>query len=84
MATMKRNSANANPVRTMSEALRQIAPYMNLGWQLLATILVSLLIGWGIDSLLQTRPFGLILFAVLGIVAGLYSLFKTANRLTLK
>ncbi len=68
----------------MSEALRQIAPYTHLGWQLFATVALFAAIGWGVDTLLNISPIGIIILSIFGIVIGLYSLLKTAKQMTLK
>lgn len=68
----------------MSEALRQIAPYTHLGWQLFATVALFAAMGWGVDALLNISPFGIIILSIFGIVVGLYSLMKSAKQMTLK
>jgi len=45
-----------------------------LSSELVAGVLVGAVIGWGIDRLLSTSPFGLIVFFLLGFVAGIWIL----------
>jgi F0F1-type ATP synthase assembly protein I len=68
----------------ISEALRQVAPYTHLGWQLFATVALFTAIGWGVDKLLNISPIGIIIFSVGGIVIGLYSMLKSAKDLSEK
>src|ERR1700753_3858696 len=42
-----------------------------LSSELVAGVVVGAVIGWGFDRLLSTSPFGLIVFFLLGFVAGL-------------
>jgi ATP synthase protein I len=40
---------------------------------------VGALIGWGFDHLLSTSPFGLIAFVLLGFVAGVVNVIRSAG-----
>jgi ATP synthase protein I len=50
-----------------------------LSSELVAGVVVGAAIGWGIDHLLSTSPFGLIVFFLLGFVAGLVNLVRSAG-----
>jgi ATP synthase protein I len=50
-----------------------------LSSELIAGVVVGAAIGWGFDKLLSTSPFGLIVFFLLGFVAGLINLVRTAG-----
>jgi ATP synthase protein I len=50
-----------------------------LSSELVAGVVVGAAIGWGIDRLLSTSPFGFIVFFLLGFVAGLINLVRTAG-----
>jgi ATP synthase protein I len=50
-----------------------------LSSELVASVVAGALIGWGIDRLLPTSPFGLIVFFLLGFVAGVYNLVRSAG-----
>jgi F0F1-type ATP synthase assembly protein I len=54
------------------ETIRRVARYTNLGWTLVASIVLGLLAGWWADARFGTEPWLLILGACLGIVVGLY------------
>jgi ATP synthase protein I len=46
---------------------------------LVAGVVVGAVIGWGFDRLLSTSPFGLIVFFLLGFVAGVVNLVRAAG-----
>jgi ATP synthase protein I len=50
-----------------------------LSSELVAGVVVGAAIGWGIDHWLSTSPFGLIVFFLLGFVAGLVNLVRSAG-----
>ena len=77
---MKSNKTTT--AQMMSEALRQVAPYTHLGWQLCATVMLFAAIGWGIDKLLNSSPAAIIILSLIGIAVGLYSVLKSAKNLS--
>jgi len=50
-----------------------------LSSELIASVLVGALIGWAIDRLLSTSPFGLIVFFLLGFAAGIVNVVRSAS-----
>lgn len=50
-----------------------------LSSELIAGVLVGAAIGWGIDRLFSTSPWGLIVFFLLGFVAGVMNVMRTAG-----
>jgi len=50
-----------------------------LSSELIAGVLVGALIGWGFDHLLSTSPFGFITFILLGFVAGVVNVIRSAG-----
>jgi ATP synthase protein I len=50
-----------------------------LSSELIAGVVVGALIGWGFDRLLSTSPFGLIVFVLLGFVAGVVNVIRSAG-----
>ena len=51
-----------------------------LSSELIAGVVVGAAIGWGFDKLLSTSPFGLIVFFLLGFVAGVVNVLRSARR----
>lgn len=50
-----------------------------LSSELIAGVLVGAAIGWGFDRLLSTSPWGLIVFFLLGFVAGVVNVMRAAG-----
>ena len=50
-----------------------------LSSELIAGVVVGALLGWGFDRLLSTSPFGLIVFVLLGFVAGVLNVIRSAG-----
>ena len=56
-----------------------MARALRLSSELVAGVLVGAVIGWGIDRLLSTSPLGLIVFLLLGFVAGVVNVVRSAG-----
>jgi ATP synthase protein I len=52
---------------------------MRLGTDFVAGIIVGAAIGWGVDRLFGTSPWGLMVFLLLGFGAGLLSVLRSAG-----
>ena len=48
---------------------------------LVSTIVVSILIGLGIDKIFSTHPIFFIIFLLLGIITGFYNIIRLMNKL---
>ena len=55
---------------------------LKISLDLMSSILVGAFIGYGLDKVFSTKPVFFIIFLVLGIIAGFYSLFKTIKKLS--
>jgi ATP synthase protein I len=58
---------------------RGMALGFRLSSELIAGVVVGAAIGWGIDRLLSTSPFGFIVFFLLGFVAGVVNVVRSAG-----
>jgi ATP synthase protein I len=47
--------------------------------ELVAALCVGLALGWGLDRVLGTRPWGLIVFFFIGAAAGMLNVFRAAK-----
>ena len=54
---------------------------LKISLDLISSIIVGVLIGLGLDKIFLTKPIFFIIFLVLGIITGFYSLFKTMKKL---
>ena len=79
---------NSRPARTdqsesgtgnASAKASAMARGFRLSSELIAGVLVGAGIGWGIDKLLSTSPWGLIVFFLLGFVAGVINVMRAAG-----
>ena len=70
--------AQADPARTNQAApeASAMAVFFRVGVELVSALLVGLAIGWGLDRLLGTRPLFLILFVLLGGIAGIINVWR--------
>ena len=50
-----------------------------LSSELVAGVVVGAIMGWGFDRLLSTSPWGLIVFLLLGFVAGVVNVIRSAG-----
>jgi ATP synthase protein I len=50
-----------------------------LSSELIAGVIVGALLGWGFDRFLSTSPFGLIAFVLLGFIAGVVNVIRSAG-----
>jgi ATP synthase protein I len=63
---------NASRASAMAVGLR-------LSSELVAGVVVGTILGWGFDRLLSTSPWGLIVFMLLGFVAGVINVMRSAG-----
>ena len=54
---------------------------LKISLDFISSIIVGALIGYGLDKIFLTKPVFFIIFLVLGIITGFYSLFKTVKKL---
>ncbi len=62
----------------------EVAPYMNLSWQMLITIGLFILLGWWLDGKFETKPILILVGAFLGIALAFYNFFRTISELEKK
>jgi F0F1-type ATP synthase assembly protein I len=61
---------------------RNFAPFLTMGFQLAAAVLVFLLIGHWFDKRYSIEPFGKLVGVVIGTTGGLIKIFKTVASIT--
>ncbi len=72
------------PAGKLSETYRDIGPYLGLGTQLAATIILMFFAGRWLDGKFNTEPLFIIIFSILGGFAGIYNFIKTVLQLNKK
>ncbi len=68
----------------ISDSYRNIGPYLGLGTQLAATIILMFFLGRWLDEKFNSSPLLLIAFSILGGFAGIYNFIKTVLQLNEK
>ncbi|MDP2885183.1 MAG: AtpZ/AtpI family protein [Ignavibacteria bacterium] len=64
-----------------AQILRQVAPYLTMGIQLAAGIVILFLIGWWLDTRYETSPTFKLIGLGIGSVGGLIKFLKSAVEL---
>ncbi|MFM7673042.1 MAG: AtpZ/AtpI family protein [Candidatus Fonsibacter sp.] len=59
----------------------QLGIAFKIGTELVAAVFVATLIGWYLDKWLNTKPFFLIAFIILGIIAGIFNVVRSAKMI---
>lgn len=75
---------NKNTPAKISDSYRTIGPYLGLGTQLAATVILMFFLGKWLDSFLETTPLYIIIFSLLGSFAAIYNFIKTVLQLNKK
>ena len=68
-------------VSALGEAYRKAGPYLSLGVQFTASILICLFGGRWLDGRFGTEPFLMLAGVLLGTVAGFYNFYKAVTRI---
>ena len=68
----------------LDKTYRDIGPYLGLGTQLAATIVLMFFLGRWLDEYLETEPWLTISFSFIGGFAGIYNFIKTVLNLNKK
>lgn len=55
---------------------------LSLGTHLLGGIITGLALGYGFDHIFKTKPFGLILFSIIGIIAGMLNAYRDFKKIS--
>ena len=69
---------------SLARTYRDVGPYLGLGIQLAATIVICFFIGRWLDQVLNTTPWLMVLGAFIGAAAGLYNFIRIVIELDKK
>jgi ATP synthase protein I len=67
--------------KTVSEGIREAAPYLGLGTQLAMTVTLLAFIGIFLDDKFDTKPVFIFVCTFFGAFAGLYNFIKSISHL---
>jgi len=62
------------------KALRDVAPYLDLGWRLAGSAAFPPLIGYAVDAWLDTLPWGVLVGAAVGLASALVQLRRLQHE----
>lgn len=79
MLVMIENKKNKNLFD--KNLFKDYAPYLGLGIQLAATIVIMVFIGIWLDKKFNLSPVFTLVFSFLGIITGMYHFIKSVTRL---
>lgn len=70
--------------RKIIDGYKKIGPYLGLGTQLAATVILMFFIGYWLDEKFNTRPLLIIVFSIFGAFAAIYNFIKSVLKLSSK
>ncbi len=76
---LKRPAKNADANGPRSGGMAGMGKALRLSSEFIAAVLVGVAIGWFIDAAAGTSPWGLIVFLLLGFVAGVLNVLRSAG-----
>jgi F0F1-type ATP synthase assembly protein I len=77
----KSDGSGGRREQSLRETIRELAPYMTLGIQLAAAVVVFFLIGWWLDTRYGTSPTFRLIGLLIGSVGGMIKFLKSAIEL---
>jgi F0F1-type ATP synthase assembly protein I len=81
-APLPPSSHSADSATRKESAMKAMAPFLNLGMELFASVAGFGLVGWFIDSKAGTEPTWLLVFLLLGAIGGMYNFIKTVMNVS--
>lgn len=70
--------------RKIIEGYKKVGPYLGLGTQLAATVILMFYIGYWLDKKFQTYPYLVIIFSLLGSFTAIYNFIRSVLKLSSK
>jgi ATP synthase protein I len=64
-------------LKNINKIYREVGPYLSLGMQLAITVTVMVFLGIWLDEKFDLSPILTIVFAMLGVSAGMYNFIKS-------
>lgn len=68
-ASEEKEATSQGMMGDWSNALRDVAPFLDLGWRIAATVALPPLVGYAVDVAMGTLPWGALVGCVLGLLA---------------
>ena len=67
-------------LKNVNKIYREVGPYLSLGMQLAITVTVMVFLGIWLDEKFDLSPILTIVFAMLGVSAGMYNFIKSVTN----
>jgi ATP synthase protein I len=71
---------NPDKLKNVNKIYQEVGPYLGLGMQLAITVTVMVFIGIWLDEKFDLSPVLTIVFAMLGVFAGMYNFIKSVIK----
>jgi len=81
-ASSERASRRKPDWSTWIATLRDVSPYLDLGWRLMGAAAFPALLGYGVDAGLGTDPWGVLVGGALGLSAAAVQLIRLNDEFT--
>ena len=78
------NNLKKNNTNNLGKTYQEVGPYLGLGFQLAATIVLMFFLGRWLDSQFDMEPVLTIIFSFFGGFAGIYNVIKSTIQLNKK
>ena len=66
----------------LGQAYRNVGPYLTLGIQLAAAVVFFFLVGWWLDTRMETSPAFTLIGILLGFIGGMIKFFRSAAEMS--
>lgn len=70
--------------RKIIEGYKKVGPYLGLGTQLASTVILMFFLGYWLDKKLETTPYMVIIFSIIGSFTAIYNFIRAVLRLSSK
>jgi F0F1-type ATP synthase assembly protein I len=84
MATEPKEPRRGDDSPGLDHVYRNVAPYLTLGIQLAAAVVFFFLIGWWLDTRMETSPIFKLIGLFLGFVGGMIKFIRSAMEMSKK
>ena len=74
-------SDSSSQLKDAASSYQKAAPYINIAYTLIASILFVGALGWWLDDHFTTRPIYTVLGIICGLFLGFYNLFKVVQKM---
>jgi F0F1-type ATP synthase assembly protein I len=81
MATEPKEPRQRDDIPGIDHVYRNVAPYLTLGIQLAAAVVFFFLIGWWMDTRMDTSPTFKLIGLFLGFLGGMIKFFRSAAEM---